>query len=331
MYIQSLTGIFAWHRIPRTEKAVGWTALGACILAGSTGITFASALAGALSPLSMLFISEALAMLFTVLSFGLFPILRKLRKIRGNLWMPILTIGVCNSVIAPLLAFTGLRMTSPVNAELFIRAEDFFLVLLAVMVLGERLRIQHLVGALFVFAGVLTVTLQGFSADFVFSRGDMYILLAAGVYAFGGIIYKKNLHHIEPELVIFCRTCTALGLFFLASPFMHHTLIEELQHFPPELFVALLGYGFAARFLNLFCFYEALDRLPVRTVSLLLNLGIITSIAFARLYLGTSITWYHLVGAALILAGSMFMEFRGFHRKDRNGAAHLKHKLRAHV
>lgn len=331
MYTNTITAILPWHRETSSRKALGWTALAVAIIAGSTSVTFAAALAGALSPLSMLFISEALTMLFTILSFGLFPILKRVVRLKRRHLLPMLLVGLSNSVVAPLLAFTGLRMTGPINAELFIRAEDIFLVFLAVAFLGEKLKKQHIAGALCVFLGVAIVTLRGFTEYLALQRGDAYILTAAAFYACGGILYKKKLHTVEPELMIFCRTCIALSVFFLASPFLRHTLVQELQHFPAELIVALLGYGFLARFVNLFSFYESIERLPVRTVSLLLNLGLVGSIGFAHVYLGAPILPYHLAGAGFILIGSVLMEIESIVGHKWHFAAHLKHKHRSHV
>ena len=328
MHTNTISRVLPWHHEKTSSRTLGWIALSVAIFAGATSVSFATALAGALS---MLFISEALALMFTVLSFGLFPILKKVRRIPQRLWTSILCVGVSNSVIAPLLAFTGLRMTGPINAELFIRSEDIFLVLLAVVILGEKIKKQHIMGVACVLLGVAVVALRGFSETLTFARGDFYILLAAGFYACGGILYKKKLHNIEPELMIFCRTGIALSIFFLSAPFMHHTLIEELHHFPTELIFALLGYGFLARFLNLFSFYEAIDRLPVRTVSLLLNLGLIVSILFANIYLGASIESFHLAGAFFILIGSVFMEIESITGGRVHFAAHLKHRHRSHV
>lgn len=331
MHTQTLSQILPWHRSKPTEKVIGWTSLGVCILAGATSVTFASALTGAFSPMSMLFISELLTLTFTVLSFGLFPIIKRVGRIRRKYLLPLVLVGVSNSVIAPVLAFTGLRMTGPINAELFMRSEEIFLVLLAVGFLGERLKMQHIFGALCVLTGVATVTLKGFSEFVHLSHGDGFILLAALFYAGGGILYKKYLHSIEPELVIFSRSCIAIGIFFAASPFMHHTLMQELTHFPVSLIVALLGYGFLSRFVNVFSFYEAMDYLPVRTVSLLLNLGLVVSIAFANAYLGSPIFAYHIAGAALILIGSGLMEIESITGKKVHFIAHLKQKHRAHV
>ncbi len=331
MHTQTLRIGIPWISERKRSSVLGWSALSVAIVAGSTSVTFAAALAGALSPLSMLFISEALTMLFTVLSFGLVPILSKLTRMEKKYWLPILAIGISNSVIAPLLAFTGIRMTGPINAELFIRVEDIVLLLLAIVLLGERMKRQHIFGAACVLFGVIIVVLRGFSESMTLSPGDAYILLAALFYGFGGILYKRHLHHVAPELVVFSRTCIGVSAFFLASPFLHHTLIEELKAFPMELIVALVGYGFVSRFLNLFCFYEAMDRMPVRTVSLLLNLGIVVSIAFANIYLGTPIEAFHIAGAGFILIGSVLIELDCFSRHKVHFVAHLKHKHRSHV
>jgi drug/metabolite transporter (DMT)-like permease len=74
-----------------------------------------------------------------------------------------------------------------------------------------------------------------------------------------------------------------------------------------------------------------MDRMPVRTVSLLLNLGIIVSIAFANIYLGTPIEPFHIAGAGFILIGSVLMEIECFSQKKAHAVAHLKHKHRSHV
>src|SRR3989344_7796485 len=98
MNTQTISFTLPWRRQTTSSNALGWIALSVAILAGSTSVTFATALAGALSPLSMLFISEALAMLFTVLSFGLFPLLRRITKLKRKQMLPIFLVGVSNSV-----------------------------------------------------------------------------------------------------------------------------------------------------------------------------------------------------------------------------------------
>ena len=86
------------------------------ILASSTYNMYAKSLAGALSPLSLLFLSELLTLLFLLISFGVIPIVQHLRALERNRYLPLLWVGILSGTLAPLLWFSGLHMTSAVNA-----------------------------------------------------------------------------------------------------------------------------------------------------------------------------------------------------------------------
>ncbi|MEK7122397.1 MAG: hypothetical protein AAB855_00915, partial [Patescibacteria group bacterium] len=76
--------------------------------------------------------------------------------------------------------------------------------------------------------------------------------------------------------------------------------------------------------------FDFCERVPVRTVSLLLNLGLVGSIGFASVYLNAAILPYHIAGAGFILIGSVLMEIESL-TGGKWHFAHLKHKHRSHV
>src|SRR3989338_10803151 len=102
-----------------TSQAVGWLALGGTILAGSTYNAFAKPLTSVLSPLSLLFLSEFLTLIFVVLTFGLLPTASKLKNLKRTKRFPLALLAICNGIVAPLLILTGLETTTAVNATLF--------------------------------------------------------------------------------------------------------------------------------------------------------------------------------------------------------------------
>ena len=51
---------------------------------------------------------------------------------------PLIALGLLNGLIAPLLLFHGLSMTTAVNAELFARMEMVALLILAITILREE-------------------------------------------------------------------------------------------------------------------------------------------------------------------------------------------------
>ncbi|OGJ55928.1 hypothetical protein A2706_05470, partial [Candidatus Peribacteria bacterium RIFCSPHIGHO2_01_FULL_51_35] len=226
----------------------------------------------------------------------------------------------------------GLHNTTAVNAELFGRMEMVMLLVFAIAILREEhLTRTHVIAGSVMLCGILFVATKGFLQTFGLHSGDPFIFLSTSIFAGGSIVYKKFLHDLPPEIVIVCRAFVAVTAFLLLSPFIEHSLFEELQSFPLILIPALLGFGFISRFLNLFSFYEAIERIPVSTVSLLSTFNIIGGVLFASLYLGESIEWYHMIGGALIILGALLMELLGIHPSVKVQEQHMQQHHRQHL
>jgi drug/metabolite transporter (DMT)-like permease len=159
----------------------------------------------------------------------------------------------------------------------------------------------------------------------------MLILFSACFYSAGAIIFKKYLSHLDHELVLFTRASIALGFFFLVSPFLEHNLMAEVRAFPLVLLPALIGFSFVARFLYLMSFYEAMERLTVRTVSLVMPLMVVVSVIFAHFYLSEIIHWYHVVGGALIVLGMVLLQLSNLHPTEKNLEGEMKMHHKHHV
>lgn len=293
------------------SEAIGWIALVLTIVGGCTFNGFAKVLSGTLSPFSLLFISEVLTMSFVALTFGLIPMLRQIASLKKKDFAGLLGMGIFGAIIGPLLWFTGLHYTYAVNAVFFGQTETVFLVVMAHFFLKEEFRREHAIASATILAGVAMIAFRGFSEGLVLSPGDLIIICAGGSYSAGSIVYRKFLHHIEPEVALFFRSSMAITVFFLVSPFLQHSFMQEIIHMPLSLIPALLGFGFMARFLNSVSFYEAIQRLPVSTVTLFDTLEIVGGAVFAFLYVGEPLLWYHAVGGAFILAGTLLLEFSG--------------------
>ena len=117
---------FQWKRGAISANGVGWLALVTTIIAGATYSSFAKNVSQALSPLTLLFLSELLTALIVLFSFGTVPLFRRMLRLPRRSLLPLLAVGILNSVIAPLLWFAGLRATSAVNASLFGNSDVLF-------------------------------------------------------------------------------------------------------------------------------------------------------------------------------------------------------------
>lgn len=313
-----------WRRPTPTVLAIGWMALAANVVVGSMSTSFTKELTGAFSPLSLLFLGEFLTWSFTVLSFGFIPLMREVLSLKRSMIIPLFLVGLCSSILGPLLAFAGLMTTKAMNAELYMRSDTLFVVILAAVVLREKLRPIHAIAGAFIVAGLVVVSLRGFRDGFTFQMGDALLIGSAIAYSTGTILFKKYLNHMHADVVVFVRTSIAIGSFFLASAFMEHTLGTELRAFQAGLIVPLVGYAFLCRFVGLFTFYEAMDRLPVRTVSLILPIGTVGSLLFAWVYLGEALRMYNIVGGMLILTGAMIVRFENHFKRSKSIALEMQ-------
>lgn len=315
--------LFRKPRSATRERTIGGIALSVTVVAASTYSAFAKVLSGALSPLSLFFVSEVVILLALFFSFGFMPMLKKLLHIKKRMIRPLLLIGLTSGTLAPLLIYKGLETSTAVNASLFGNSEIAFLIILAVLVLREKFTRIHALSVLAMTAGTIVIALQGFSVGMSFYMGDVLLILAGVVFAVGGITYRKHLHHCPPEIPLLVRSLVALTVFFLLSPFSELQLIAEIKSFPLTLIAPLLGFALIARLLNVFSFYESIDRLPVTTVSLCLNLTLVLSVLFAHFYVGEAIAFYHIAGGLLIVAGTVVLEFAGIHPSLKHHRGHL--------
>jgi drug/metabolite transporter (DMT)-like permease len=310
-----------------SRTAAGGVALAVSTLSGSTFAAFAKNLRSALSALSLMFVSELLTAFFILFSFGFFPVVRHYAHIERKKLRWLGTMAVLSGVFGPLLWFTALSSTTAVNAAFFAKSEMIFLMILGNLSLKETITRAHGAAIASVIAGIVIISLQGFTAGMTLHVGDFLVIASALCYATGSIIFRGKLHGLEPHIALFSRSMTAVLVFFLVSPFIAHPFIEEILAMPSSLIPALIGFAFVSRFLNSVTYYVAIERLHVPTVSLVSTLDIIGAVVFTYLYLGEPIEWYHVVGGTFIILGNVLLELLGTHPTHKKLELHLKHRL----
>lgn len=284
------------------------------ILAAATFNAFAKQLSFALSPISLVFISELLTIFFILLTFGLFPTLKRIRSLKKSELLTLIAVGILNGVIGPYCFFLGLSMSTAVNASFIGQTESIFVMTLAYFFLRQKATIHQMRASASIIFGVLIIAMQGFTSSFSLQIGDVFLLMAVACLTTGYILMRRDLSHVEPHIPLFSRSVSAMAIFFLSSPFVDHPFAKELQQLTPSLFPVLLGFAFISRFFNSMMFYYAIERLNVVTVSLAGSFTIITSLCFTWFYLGEPLSWYHLVGGAFIVSGNIIAEITSLRR-----------------
>ncbi|MBI3335942.1 DMT family transporter [Candidatus Peregrinibacteria bacterium] len=308
---------------------IGWIALVIGVLAGATFSAFAKQLGSALSPLSILFVGETMMLLFTLFSFGTIRLVEESRRLTHAQIIPLLMIGLL-ATLGLTLIFTGMHSTSATNAELFGRAETVFLIVLAIFILHERLTQLHVVGGFLILLGITVVSFRGFTEVISLRTGDLLIMWGALCFATVSIILKKYLANVPPELILFTRSAIAILTFFLFSPFIEQRFIEEIRLLPLHLFPPLLGFGFLSRFIATLGIYQAIERLPITTISFFTPVSMVLAVIFAHFYLGEPLLPYHFAGGGLILCGIFLTRTNGVHTTEEQVVVITKQHHRHH-
>ncbi|PIR52203.1 hypothetical protein COU77_01645 [Candidatus Peregrinibacteria bacterium CG10_big_fil_rev_8_21_14_0_10_49_16] len=321
----ALSQMWPWSRskITPSERLVGWIFLGLAILAGATLPSFALQLTQTFSPFSVLFIGEVSIIFFLLLSFGAMRIVRELLSLNAREFGLLIVMAVVVS-IGLVLWFVGLHTTGAANVEILEKVELMLILIFSATFLRETFTRYHIIAAFMILSGVFVVFLRNVDGGFRIETGDFYIFIAAVFFATGSTLFKRNLHTLPPEVVLFVRASVSLLLFFIVSPFLKITFIAEMQYLTVGLIIPLLGYVFFSRFLSVLSFYESIERLPLSTIYLFLPLRTIFSISFAHFYLGEGIYWHQFVGGGLIILGTLTLNVFGLHKTPEHAVQHMK-------
>jgi len=310
-----------------SASVIGGASLCLSLLSGSTFSSFAKLLTTSFSPLSLLFVSELLTAFFVLFSFGFVPVIRELMALKKKDMRWLLLMGFLSGICGPLLWFTALSHTTAVNAGFFGKSEIAFMLIFAHIVLREKVTRAHYAAVSCIAMGIAVISFEGFTQGLSLNSGDLIIVCAALCYTMSNIVYRKKASTIEPHVALFFRSSTAITMFFLVSPFIQHPFIEEIMEFPPALIPVLIGFGFISRFFNSVMYYQAIELLPITTVSLVGSLDVIVSTAFAFFFLGEPVFWFQFLGGAFIIGGTILLEIMGSHSTKKHLERHLKQRV----
>lgn len=166
---------------------------------------------------------------------------------------------------------------------------------------------QKLCIFLSVFGVVFIFLMKGSRFDLGNSAGIILLFLSCLMFAGYSVLARSLLKQFRPA---------ELGYIMLGLGFIVFSVMSFSQHAVhgtiDQLFKPLADGSFVLAILYLSLLSSVgtslmsnyvLSQMPASTASVFSNLSTIVSIAAGALFLGEQITWYHVVGSALIIAG----------------------------
>jgi drug/metabolite transporter (DMT)-like permease len=236
------------------------------------------------------------ALLWTVVRLAHQPLPRE-RRIYGHL----LVMAIINITI-PFLLITWAEQSveSSLAAILTSPVPLFAIVLSAIFLADEPMRVNGLIGLIVGFVGVVIVTSRGLTGAGSSITGEIALLGAAFSYAAGAVYSRRNVRGLAPMIpAVFQVTFAAIITGTIAVLFEHPwTATPDTQAIFSILWLGILGSGVAYLFVfRLFAHWGA-----TRT-TLVAYLLPVVGIVLGSLVLDEAIDGRLIAGTALIIAG----------------------------
>ena len=217
-------------------------------------------------------------------------------------WLIIL--GLTGVTFLYLFQFLGIHFTNAPTASVLINTNVIFIAILSGLFLHETLTRKRIAGIILSFIGVIVIMFsdilkQEWSFDNLFYIGGILMLLSAFCWAIYSFVGKRLLKTYD-EFVI---TTYAFGfgtLFYI--PFVVSHLDLVLQQTSLNGWLSVLYLALTCSLFGYLGWYYALKHIDASKAAGFLNLIPLFTILMS-FFLGTSLTWFFLLGAALILYG----------------------------
>jgi drug/metabolite transporter (DMT)-like permease len=224
---------------------------------------------------------------------------KKIAKLSKKELGYLLLIGIIGGSLPFYLYFTGLSQTPAVNAAIIHKTLVFWVMLMAIPFLKEKVSKWQILGVLMLFAG--NVFVGGFKG-FKFSQGELMLLVATVLWAVENILAKKVLATVSPNIVTAFRM--GLGSIVLMSA----TIITVPQVLQKSLALSneqFLYMGLTVLFLLAYTttWYRALKHAPAVVVTSVLVSSTLVTNVLSAVFVTHSWNVTLTVQALLIVAG----------------------------
>jgi drug/metabolite transporter (DMT)-like permease len=245
-----------------------------------------------------------------IISSGRLSVLKRLTR---SDWLKLIGIGLIGGGIPFALFFTGLAQIGAVNSNIINKSLFLWVAVLAVPVLGERLRWAAVIG----YGLVLYALLGTGISQITLSNGTVLVLSATILWAVEHVIAKKALGSIPPVVVSWARMLFGLPV-LISAVIMKGSVPVILTD---QALIALLvssvllsGY--------MLTWYGAVKHAPVTLVSSILVLAPVITLLFNTVVFHFSTSagqWY---GAGLLISGVFVITLVSLMSRRKNGAGY---------
>lgn len=233
-------------------------------------------------------------------------------------WLPALLIGAIGLGWTQGLMFSALQYTSAVTAGIIFAVSPIITLVFARILLKEEMGPWQILGSLLAFAGIVVIAVRGSLQTLLnldFGTGDLLVIAAAALFAGYTVLLRKAKFDLERLPLLVILLC---GGVLATIPFFGWELAAGRHDNLAWRGVFALAYAAIPGGALMYLLYNwSVDILGASRAGALMYSQMIFTVILAALILGEEITWYHLAGAAFIIAGVICVTLLHHHRMER--------------
>jgi O-acetylserine/cysteine efflux transporter len=234
-----------------------------------------------------------------------------------ELFWPLLWISLVSAALQYSLTFNGVRGIDASTAALLVQLEVPFGLLLAWLVLGDRITPRQALGVIVAFGGaVLIVGEPRLSGDLVYA---FMVIGGAFTWAVGQIMIKR-LGNLGGFRLISAVSIYATPQLYLASWLLEDGQLAQIESASAGAWSAVIYLGLVMTALAYALWYRLLGLYNVNQVMPFLLLLPVTSVIGGIIFLGESLTPKIALGGALAICGVALITIQRFGRLLRKPA-----------
>ena len=215
--------------------------------------------------------------------------------------------------------FLAISLGMPAGlASLVLQAQAFFTILMGALILGDKLRWNHIAGILIATLGMFmlaTAGMKGQSTGGITLTAMMLTLAAALSWGMGNITNKIILqnHRISVMSLVIWSALVPIAPFFLCSFLFEgtDTIIHSLINIDQTTILSLIYLAFIATIIGYALWGSLLNRYETWRVAPLTLLVPVVGILSAALILHEHLSFQEVIGALVIIVGLLVNVFGG--------------------
>ena len=226
--------------------------------------------------------------------------------------------GLFGVALNQMMFFKGLNLTTPINAAVTMTSTPILVIIMASLIIKEKLSIKRIIGILLGAAGALTLITQGDASISDTAEnpalGNSFVFINASSYALYLILVKPLMSKYNAMTVV--KWAFTFGL-LIVSPFGFNEFIEvDWMHLPSHAIWALTFVVICTTFMAYLFNVFALKKLRASTVGFYIYLQPLLATLIAIISNSDQLDTIKLMASALIFTGVFLVSSRKAAKAD---------------